>query len=587
MFWRMLKSACLRPFRSLYARFRRATNLTRQASRLVPKVVKSVTTVKVKPQSRKDYVDAGPVYIAKSLIFVVIGAIIAIWLLGQFVVWPWMESKWFTARLYEQEEKVETYSGKVKLYYDEEKTQLSFHGRLEEGKKTGKGTEYYENGIEAFIGTFEEGLYSGEGKLLDESGNVTYEGDFAQGLYEGEGKLYQDNQLVYEGQFSQGERTGRGKAYENGALLYEGEFAKGAYEGAGKTYYANGQVKLECLTFTAGQANGNAVIYHENGKKQYEGALAMGVREGQGTLYDEAGNKLYVGSFAADLCEGEGTEFYANGKKKYVGAFTAGQYDGAGVLYKEDGSVLYEGAFAAGLYEGEGTLSLENGLRVKGTYASGQLQGAAQYFDGEQLLYEGVLENGNAQGEGTLYADGKSVYTGNFIDGFIDALSMLDLSVSEVRESIFAGAELYETQAERGFVIKNDGLQAAVFCNYGYNDAEIVVHRVYLYGEGMDSWFDGDAFVVPEGYTKAEQGSEIPLLIPGVKATLQTAHNRTRYVYDTHSMRVWTDENGQVDLIEWRSWTDLATEDGSNEDSEGALVDELLNALGFGQEAGE
>lgn len=587
MMWRMLKSACLRPFRSMYAHFRRATNLTRQASRLIPKAVKSITTVKVKPQSRKDYVDAGPVYIAKSLIVVVIAAIIAIWLLGQFVVWPWMESKWFTAKIFVQEDRVETYTGKVKLYSDEEKTQLIFRGRLEDGKKTGKGTEYHENGVESFIGVFEQGAYTGEGKLQDENGNVIYEGGFAQGLYDGTGKLYCDAQLVYEGQFVQGERSGQGKTYENGALAYEGSFAQGLYEGAGKTYYANGQVKMECLTFTAGLADGNVIEYHENGQKKYEGTMARGVKEGMGTLYDEAGNKLYTGSFAADQYEGEGTEFHAGGKKKYVGAFAEGLYEGAGVLYRQDGSVLYEGAFAAGLYEGEGTLSLESGLSVKGTFRSGKPEGEAQYLMGDQPLYEGVLEDDNAQGAGVLYANGKSIYTGAFIDGFIDAQSMLDLPVSEVRESIFAGAELSETQAERGFVIKNEGLQAAVFCNYGYNDAEIVVHRVYLYGEGLDSWFGGDAFAVPEGYTKAEKKNEIPLLIPGVKATLQTSHACTRYVYDTHTLRIWTDANGQTDLIEWRSWTDLAAEGGANEDTEGAMVEGLLTALGFDQEAEE
>ena len=77
MVWRMLKNAVLRPFRSLYARARAATNLSRQASKLVPKVVKSVTTVKVKPKKREDYIDAGPVYVAKSLIFVVIGVLAA------------------------------------------------------------------------------------------------------------------------------------------------------------------------------------------------------------------------------------------------------------------------------------------------------------------------------------------------------------------------------------------------------------------------------------------------------------------------------------------------------------------------------
>lgn len=581
MLWRMLRSALLRPFRTLYARIRRATNLTRQAAKLVPGVVKSVTTIKVKPQSRKDYVDAGSVYIAKSLIFVVIGVLVAVWLLGQFVVWPWMESKWFTAKLYEQEQKAETYTGKVRLYYDEAKTLLAFEGRLEEGSKTGKGTEYYENGVASFIGVFVDGVYEGEGKQQAQDGSVIYEGGFSQGLYEGEGRLYEDGSLVYDGQFSQGRREGRGKAYANGALVYEGEFVDGVWQGAGKTYYANGQVHMECLTFVSGAADGSVVCYHENGQKQYEGAMRLGSREGEGTLYDENGTRRYTGGFAADVYEGEGTEYDANGKKKYSGGFSQGLYEGQGTLYSADGGVLYEGVFSQGLYEGEGTLLLESGMTVQGSFSAGEIRGAAQYFRDGKLLYGGTVQEGRAQGEGTLYAGERTVYTGNFVDGFIDAPQMLDLPVLEVREDVFAGAQLSESQTQRGFVIKNDGLKAAVFCNYGYDDAEIVVHRVYLYGEGIQARFDGGEFSVPEGYSSSGTGSEIPLQIPGVKATLQTAHRRTLYVYDDYTLRVWTDAEGQIDLIEWRSMRSLATESQAEQDSEAALMESLLEALGF------
>ena len=426
MVWRMLKNACLRPFRTLYARFRRATNVTRQASQIVPKVVKSVTTVKVKPKSRQDYVDAGPVYVAKSLIFIVIAVIIALWLLVQFVIWPWMESRWFTARLWMQEEKVETYSGRVQLYYDEEKQLLAFEGRLEEGKKTGKGAEYYESGLQAYVGAFEEDLYQGQGTQLDADGNVVYEGGFAQGLYQGEGKLYQDaklvyegefdqgeyqgegklyqdEQLVYEGEFDQGERSGQGKAYSAGKLAYEGGFAQGLYSGSGKLYYPSGQLMAECLTFDAGQLNGTGVLYHENGQKKYEGSFAQDAYAGQGTLYDETGERTYYGGFEAGLQSGTGTEYYAGGRKKYEGGFVQGLYDGAGTLYNYDGTVLYTGGFAQGLYQGDGTLNLEGGYSVQGVFAAGQVSGRIRYYQGTDLLYEGELVNGNAQGEGVLH----------------------------------------------------------------------------------------------------------------------------------------------------------------------------------------
>lgn len=585
MLWRMIKSACLRPFRSIYARFRRATNLTRQASSVVPKLVKSATSIKAKPSKREDYIDAGHVYIAKSLIFIIIAAIIAIWLLGQFVIWPWMQGKWFTAKLYEQEQKVEGYTGRVKLYYDEDKMQIAFHGKLEDGVKTGKGTEYYENGIESFIGSYDEaGLYTGNGKMQDENGNTLYTGEFAQGLYEGEGKLYQNAQLIYEGDFVQGERTGKGKAYENGALVYDGEFAEGIYQGAGKTYHANGQVAAECLTFMEGQPDGMAIFYNENGTKAYEGSVTMGVKQGEGTLYDAEGKKVYSGTFAANVYEGAGTEYYAGGEKKYEGSFVGGAYSGEGKLMRKDGAVLYEGDFANGQYEGDGTLLLDNGMTVTGQFSGGALVGAGLYSKGGQPVYMGVMDNGNAQGEGVLYVNGAPAYTGGFVDGFIDGGALMDLPVEDLRGTVFAGAELEESQAERGFIIKNNELNAAVFCNYGYNAAQIVVHRVYLYDTALLSNFAGDAFVLPEGCIRVETEREIPLNIPGVKAAEQTAKTRVRYVYEDYVIRLWQDAAGNVDMIEWRSWTDLATEEAS-EDGEGAMVDNLLTALGFGTPA--
>lgn len=560
MVWRMLKNAVLRPFRSLYARARAATNLSRQASKLVPKVVKSVTTVKVKPKKREDYIDAGPVYVAKSLIFVVIGVLAALWLLVQFLIWPWMESRWFTARIYELDAKAETYTGRVELYYDEALENLSFAGRLENGVKTGRGTEYHENGVAAFEGTFADGLYTGEGTLRDEAGNVlyeggfqgglyegtgrlyvdnalVYEGEFAQGLYDGEGKLYEGGQLVYEGDFAAGQRTGQGKAYEDSALVYEGGFQDGLYSGSGRLYYADGTVRAECATFADGLIDGACVLYYENGQTKYEGTFSQGEASGQGTLY------------------------------------------------AEDGTLRYQGGFSQGVYSGAGALYLEGGARVEGTFAAGAVTGTARYYEGETLVYEGALADGNAQGAGTLYAGGAAVYTGSFAGGFLDGASLLDMAVTDLRETVFAGTELTESRADTGFVIDNPLLQAAVFCNYGYNDAEIVVHRVYLYGESLTSRFAGGAFVPAEGYAGARETSETPLLIPGVAATAQTSHAVTRYDYGTYTLRVWTDAQGAVDLIEWRSMRDLATDSGGTAgeaDAEASMIDGLLADLGLG-----
>ena len=608
MVWRMLKNAVLRPFRSLYARARAATNLSRQASKLVPKVVKSVTTVKVKPKKREDYIDAGPVYVAKSLIFVVIGVLAALWLLVQFLIWPWMESRWFTARIYELDAKAETYTGRVELYYDEALENLSFAGRLENGVKTGRGTEYHENGVAAFEGTFADGLYTGEGTLRDEAGNVlyegafqgglyegtgrlyadnalVYEGEFAQGLYDGEGKLYEGGQLVYEGDFAAGQRTGQGKAYEDGALVYEGGFQDGLYSDSGRLYYADGTVRAECATFADGLIDGACVLYYENGQTKYEGTFSQGEASGQGTLYNEDGTRTYYGGFEAGLKSGTGTGYYPSGAKEYEGAFSQGLYDGEGALYNEDGTLRYQGGFSQGVYSGAGALYLEGGAHVEGTFAAGAVTGTARYYEGETLVYEGALADGNAQGTGTLYAGGAAVYTGSFAGGFLDGASLLDMAVTDLRETVFTLDRVFGIPRGHGLCHRQPafagrGVLQLRLQRRGDRGAPRLPLR-----ESLTSRFAGGAFVPAEGYAGARETSETPLLIPGVAATAQTSHAVTRYDYGTYTLRVWTDAQGAVDLIEWRSMRDLATDSSGTAgeaDAEASMIDGLLADLGLG-----
>ena len=184
---RMLRTAVTRPFRAIWFRLRRATNLGRQFSKVVPAVTKSVTKVKLKPETRADYIDAGPVFIAKSLFVVIALVLIVGGLFVYYIGWPFVQSRFLTACLPVSDTRVETYTGRVKLYADDGKTVLLFHGKLEEGAKTGRGKEYYESGQLQYEGMFASGLYEGKGTLYDEQNHRLYEGDFAAGSVRGMG----------------------------------------------------------------------------------------------------------------------------------------------------------------------------------------------------------------------------------------------------------------------------------------------------------------------------------------------------------------------------------------------------------------
>lgn len=239
---RMLRTAVTRPFRAVWFRLRRATNLGRQFSKVVPAVTKSVTKVKLKPETRADYIDAGPVFIAKSLFVVIALVLIAGGLFVYYIGWPFVQSRFLTACLPVSDTRVETYTGRVKLYADDGKTVLLFHGKLEEGAKTGRGKEYYESGQLQYEGMFASGLYEGKGTLYDEQNHRLYEGDFAAGVRQGYGVVYENGLPLYEGNLEQGVYQGAGRLfYEDGKTVhYEGNFDQGSYSGTGTLYNPDG-----------------------------------------------------------------------------------------------------------------------------------------------------------------------------------------------------------------------------------------------------------------------------------------------------------------------------------------------------------
>ncbi len=425
---RMLKNILLRPFRAIYFQIQRSASLSRQAAQAAPKLAKSIAKVKLKPENRSDYIETRGAFIAKPLFIMIIVVIFAIAMLGYFIVWPWLESRFFVAHIPAMEEKAATHSGRVALYYDSDKTQLQYEGRLREGVRYGSSKEYYEDGILKYEGDMENGLYSGKGTLYDEEGKPLYEGSFAEGIYEGKGVLYEDGVRVYEGGFAaglyegqgtlyengdtptyeggflQGEKSGSARVYESGTLVYEGAYSEDAYNGSGRLYYPSGTLKAEGA-FSGGRMTGQGIEYYENGRIRYQGMFNLGEYAGEGVLYHESGAMLYRGGFSLGQYEGEGTLYYENGKTLYKGGFSLGQYEGEGTLYYENGKTLYKGGFSLGVYEGSGISYREDGSKhIVASFEGGSPAGEVEiYGENGSLQYRGGYQNGLYQGEGALY----------------------------------------------------------------------------------------------------------------------------------------------------------------------------------------
>ena len=135
---------------------------------------------------------------------------------------------------------IENYKKKSKIYKIAEKNgkgkefhsynnKLIFEGEYLNGKRNGKGKEYFYDNVLSFEGEYLNGKkWKGKGKEK-RNNEIIFEGEYINGKrWIGKGKEYyeyRNRQLKFEGEYLNGERNGKGKEYDiNGKLIYEGEY---------------------------------------------------------------------------------------------------------------------------------------------------------------------------------------------------------------------------------------------------------------------------------------------------------------------------------------------------------------------------
>lgn len=409
MMGRVLKNMLLRPFRVAKTKLIYIFSGRKVANALPGMVKKLPKLLKTKPEKAEDYFDWGSIYVAKSLVAVVVILLILLPLLYIFLLHPLLTSWFWVKDFYKSDKDLSTYSGRVRVYFDEKFTQLEFEGRLKDGKPIEDGTAYYENGRLRYDGSFAEGQLSGNGILYYEDGSVKYRGGLDNGEYSGSGELTKEDGMVYIGVFANGALEGSVTVKDGDVLYYEGNFADGVPEGTGKQYFPNGMVKYSG-SFSGGLPNGNAIEYTDNGVMKYNGMFTAGKYNGSGVLYANDGSKLYSGSFEM------------------------GEYSGMGTLY-ENNSKLYTGEFEKGLFNGNGTIYGSDGSVTVGSFTDGEIIGTAKctYING--MIYEGCYADNIPNGTGTLSnVTGSFKYTGTFRDGEIDFSRIIGQDIATVSE---------------------------------------------------------------------------------------------------------------------------------------------------------
>ena len=302
IFFRTIRAFFTRKLLGAWSYLRRITNFSRQATKVATVSFQEAATAVKKPTKREDYIETQRLFISKSfLVLLAVGLVLA-GLLIYFVVWPFLLSRFFVAKFYQGDPDLTDWSGKVIVYYDEEKRDPMYRGTLEEGLLQGRGEEYNEEGLLTYEGPFSGGLPNGMGAAYAD-GVKCYQGDFVDGLYEGTGTAYYpDGTRAYVGAFAQGLYEGEGTAYtEDGQIRYKGSFAQGLYEGSGTVYLdGGGQIQAQ---FAAGVSTG-AIQWYQNGKLWYDGSADDLTPDGFGTLYAENGKAVYAGEFDRGTLDG-------------------------------------------------------------------------------------------------------------------------------------------------------------------------------------------------------------------------------------------------------------------------------------------
>ena len=165
IFFRTIRAFFTRKLVGIGSYLRRITNFSRQATKVASSSFQVAATAVKKPTKREDYIETKRLFISKSFLILLAIGVVLVALLLYFVVWPFLLSRFFTARFWVEDPEAETWSGRVVLYYDQEKKNPMREGTLQEGLLQGRGREYDQEGLMTYEGNFVDGQRSGTGSL--------------------------------------------------------------------------------------------------------------------------------------------------------------------------------------------------------------------------------------------------------------------------------------------------------------------------------------------------------------------------------------------------------------------------------------
>ena len=279
--------------------------------------------------------------------------------------------------------------------YDLYTMALKFEGEYKNGKKNGKGKEFYKS----------HDIYENEYSLGEKSGSkLIYEGEFLNGKRNGKGKEYNDNgKLIFEGEYKNGKIfKGIINIYYYSSLLYNGEFSNGKKNGIGKEYFDNGKLKFEGEFLNGKKWNG--II-----SNQYNSVYKFEIKNGNGKIkeYDQERNLLFEGEYINGDKKGKEYMYINYGDKELI-------FDGYYLNDKKWNGKLKD--YKKGYFWKCGTCLLDND-RFDDYESELKIENEKEY-ENDILKFEGEYLNGKRNGKGKEYdINGKLTYEGDFLMG--------------------------------------------------------------------------------------------------------------------------------------------------------------------------
>lgn len=312
---------------------------------------------------------------------------------------------------------VESHPNGYLIYYKNGKR--SYIGMWEHGKRTGRGSNYREDGkivsgiwkddaifeLDTTL-TTEKGIFKGllrnsspqgYGEMNYFSGSQ-YKGDWNNGKMEGEGTFttatdtligeWKDGKLngyglcktssfLFEGDLKDNKPEGMGYIFFTDSTFYSGGWANGKMNGYGDITLSNGDTYMG--NWKDDQYHGGGRYTYHTGET-YDGYWKEGLQDSLGTYTCK--DYTYKGQWEEGWINGQGKITYSNGDY-YEGDFVENQKYGVGYYHFSNGNA-YDGEFVDNKFNGLGIFTFKNGSRYQGEFRDGKIKG-----DGTLLLKEG------------------------------------------------------------------------------------------------------------------------------------------------------------------------------------------------------